>query len=121
MIESIHAALISAFKALFAWTGNALNVHTDDVWPVATTAPAKIAVTSASAQSAAITGTRCLIWCDEDVWYTAAADPTAAQDVGDFLPAFGEREVTITSGHKFAAILGADATGNGSFWIRVLV
>jgi len=120
MIDTLLAALISVAKSLFSWTGTKLNVHPMDVWAIATTAPTKVAVSETSTQSAALTATRCLIWCDVDTWYTAGTNPTAVIESGDFLPAWGEREVFITSGHKIATFRGNEATVDGSLWIRGL-
>ena len=64
-----------------------------------------ISFTSSSAQSGAITANVVRLIATQNVYYTSAADPTAASDgTSNPLPAWVVEHVKITSGHKIAAL-----------------
>ncbi len=64
-----------------------------------------LSFTDSSAQSAAIDANLVRVVSTENVYYTVAADPTAASDgTSALLPAYTIEHVKITPGHKFAAL-----------------
>ena len=85
--------------------------------PEGTAVGAKVALTAASAQSAAVTGSYVDVTCDTDCYVLIAANPTAVVDTSYKVNAYTTYRFPITSGNKIAALV---ASGTGNLWWHVV-
>lgn len=81
--------------------------------PEGTAVGAKVALTNASAQSGAITGSWVDVICDVNCFILIAASPTAIADTSYLLIANTTYRFPITTGNKVAGIL---SSGTGNLW-----
>lgn len=85
--------------------------------PEGAPAGAKVALTTSSAQSAAIAGDWIDVSSDVDCFVEIAANPTAVADTSYRLVAGTTYRFPITAGNKIAGIV---ASGTGNLWYRVV-
>lgn len=85
--------------------------------PEGAAAGAKVALTTSSAQSAAITGDWIDVSSDVDCFVEIGANPTAVVDTSYRMVAGTTYRFPITTGNKIAGILSA---GTGNLWYRAV-